>query len=264
MGRTYPLDLAIVADVKIVLGVLNGILREKHEAQQMETRRIERAGILSARFKDRRERMEMNLKKHFNASPIHPLRLSYELEQALEGGTIFLNEQFTADLSPIAFGFRPAHREKIWIGTSGGSLGWGLGAAVGAKIARPDVPVVLSIGDGSVMYSASAFWSMARYQAPVTTVVWNNHNYQTVRSAFYQFDGSARKKDQYPGMYLGDPEIDFPMLAKSQGVSGERVTEPDQISPALKRGLDAQKKGEPYVIEVVVSRTGGGADSIWH
>lgn len=264
MGRTYPLDLAIVADVKIVIASLIDILQENHYAKKLATLRADRLEELAALTTARKARTEASLKKNFNLSPIHPLRLSYELEQVLEGGTIFLNEQFTADLSPISFGYRQSYHEKVWIGTSGASLGWGLGAAIGAKIAKPDVPVVLNIGDGSVMYSASAFWSMARYNIPVTTIVWNNYNYQTVRAAFYQLDGSAKKKDQYPGMYLGDPAIDFPMLAKSQGVAGEKVTEADQIAPALKRGLDAQKRGEPYVIEVVVSRTGGGADSTWH
>ena len=146
----------------------------------------------------------------------------------------------------------------------GASLGWGLGAAIGAKIGAPATPVVLNIGDGSVMYSASAFWTMARYGVPVTTVVWNNYNYQTVRNAFYRLHGHAARTDQYPGMYLGDPAIDFSMLAKSQGVEGERVTAADAIAPALRRGLDAQQRGEPYVIEVVIARVGGGAESEWH
>ena len=46
--------------------------------------------------------------------------------------------------------------------------------------------------------------------------------------------------------------------------TGERVTLADDIAPALRRGLDAQQRGEPYVIEVVISRVGGGADSEWH
>jgi len=170
----------------------------------------------------------------------------------------------TGDLSPIKFGFRQAEGEKTWVGTSGASLGWGIGAAIGAKLGQPDTPVVLSIGDGSVMYSASAFWTMVRYGIAVLTIVWNDQNYQTVRGAFHRLGGSAAKSGKYPGMYLGEPDIDFTLLAKSQGVSGEAVTDPAALAAAIKRGMDATKRGEPYILDVRVSRFGGGADSTWH
>lgn len=264
MGRTYPLDLNITANIKVAARALLDALRSNGHESRMETVRSARHEDLSTCTAARRAETDAALKKVFNQSPIHPLRVSHELQQTLEPGTIFLNEQFTADLSPISFGYRASHNEKIWMGTAGASLGWGLGAAIGAKIAQPSVPVVLNIGDGSVMYSASAFWSMARYSVPVLTIVWNNYNYQTVRNAFYRLKGSAAREEKYPGMFLGDPEIDFATLAKSQGVSGERVTEPDGIAAAVRRGLDATRRGEPYVVEIVISRVGGGADSTWH
>ena len=69
---------------------------------------------------------------------------------------------------------------------------------------------------------------------------------------------------KYPGMYLGDPDIDFVQLAASQGVRGERVERGSQIEAALKRGMAATRDGEPYLVEVVVACYGGGADSTWH
>lgn len=264
MARNYPVDLTIVANVKLAARALLDALRSNGHESQMETIRSARHEDLATRTAARRADDEARLKKFFNQTPIHPVRLSYECQQALAPGTIFVNEHFTGDHSPIAFGFRDSHNEKMWIGTSGASLGWGLGAAIGAKLGRPDTPVFLSIGDGSVMYSASAFWSMVRYGVPVLTVVWNDQNYQTVRHAFHRLAGAAAKSGQYPGMYLGDPDIDFTLLAKSQGVSGERVTDPDQIAASLRRGLDATRRGEPYLIDVMISRVGGGAESTWH
>jgi benzoylformate decarboxylase len=264
MGRTYPLDRAIVGNVRLATRALLDTLRSNGHGSKAETIRSARHEDLATRSHARQLQIDQNVKKMFNQSPIHPLRLSYDLQQTLEPGTIFVNEQFTADFSPISFGFRATENEKVWMGTSGASLGWGLGAAIGAKIGAPNTPVVLNIGDGSVMYSASAFWTMARYGVPVTTVVWNNYNYQTVRNAFYRLQGSAAQQEKYPGMFLGEPAIDFSMLAKSQGVGGEKVTAADDIAPALRRGLDAQHRGEPYVIEVVITRVGGGAESEWH
>ncbi|MBT6278298.1 MAG: hypothetical protein HOI95_29705, partial [Chromatiales bacterium] len=124
--------------------------------------------------------------------------------------------------------------------------------------------VVLSIGDGSVMYSSSGFWTMARYSLPILTVVWNNMHYQTVRTNFAAWGGDMAAQNKYPETYLGDPAIDFVMLAKSQGIDGMHVYEPDELDAALTRGRDAQAAGEPFVLDVHITNVGAGADSNWH
>jgi thiamine pyrophosphate-dependent acetolactate synthase large subunit-like protein len=68
----------------------------------------------------------------------------------------------------------------------------------------------------------------------------------------------------YHGMYLGDPEIDFVKLAASQGVPGERVTSAADIAAALERGIRATRDGSPYLVDIIVSPVGPGADSTWH
>jgi thiamine pyrophosphate-dependent acetolactate synthase large subunit-like protein len=65
-------------------------------------------------------------------------------------------------------------------------------------------------------------------------------------------------------MYLGDPDIDFVQLAESQGVKGEKANSPAELEAALKRGIQATKDGNPYVVEAAISRIGGGAESTWH
>jgi thiamine pyrophosphate-dependent acetolactate synthase large subunit-like protein len=123
---------------------------------------------------------------------------------------------------------------------------------------------VLSIGDGSLMYSAGGFWSMARHQTAVLTIVWNDHNCQTVRNGAHRYSRRMAETGRYRGLYLGDPDIDFVGLARSQGVAGERVTQAGDIAAALQRGTAATRAGEPYLIEFVVSRVGGGAESTWY
>jgi len=85
-----------------------------------------------------------------------------------------------------------------------------------------------------------------------------------VRTNFDTFGGEMAKQQKYPEVYLGDPEIDFVMLAKSQGIEGCRVTEPNDMEAALRRGVDATTAGEPYVLDVRVATIGAGADSTWH
>src|SRR5262249_4074313 len=64
--------------------------------------------------------------------------------------------------------------------------------------------------------------------------------------------------------YLGDPDIDFVKLAESQGVKGEKVGTAADLEAALKRGVQSTRNGNSYLVEAVISRIGGGAESTWH
>jgi thiamine pyrophosphate-dependent acetolactate synthase large subunit-like protein len=184
-------------------------------------------------------------------SPIHPAELMWTLEQTLDKDAILVSENLSAPNAFFSTGFRKD--EKLWISNSGASLGWGIGAATGAKLAAPDRMVVCNIGDGSVMYSAAGFWTQARYRIPVLTVVCNNRNYQTVRFAYTRYEkGKMRKTGHYPLMYLGDPDIDFVKLAQSQGVEGIKVEKSSELLPALLKGIVETRAGRPFLVDVVV------------
>ena len=99
---------------------------------------------------------------------------------------------------------------------------------------------------------------------PVLTVVTNNRNYQTVRLAYARYDGKMKAANRFTGMHLGDPDIDFAGLARSQGVGGEKVETSADLVPAIRRGIAATRAGEPYLLDVVVDRKGAGGDSTWH
>lgn len=71
-------------------------------------------------------------------------------------------------------------------------------------------------------------------------------------------------QNKYPETYLGDPEIDFVMLAKAQGINGERVDSPGDLDAALTRARDAQAGGEPYALDVRITNVGPGADQSWY
>lgn len=105
---------------------------------------------------------------------------------------------------------------------------------------------------------------MARYSLPIITVVWNNMQYQTVRTNFARWGGNMAEQNKYPETYLGDPEIDFVMLAKAQGIQGERVDESSDVDAALTRAREVQAGGEPYLLDVRITNVGPGADQSWH
>ncbi|MCC7179000.1 MAG: thiamine pyrophosphate-binding protein [Acidobacteria bacterium] len=265
LGRTRALDLAVVGDVKVAVKDLADGVRSLLTTDRLSRIRDERVAVVTQATAAARAARLAQARQVFNQSVIHPDQVGYEMEQALEKNALLVTENAPGLQGKHDFlSYGPGPEQKQNIGHAGGSLGWGVGAAVGAKLAAPDRQVVLSIGDGSVMYSASGFWSMARHSTPVLTIVWNNRNYQTVRNGAYRYNKRMVETGRYPGLYLGDPDIDFVKLAESQGVQGQRVTSATDIAGALRKGTAETRAGNPYLIEFVVARIGGGAESTWY
>jgi benzoylformate decarboxylase len=262
MGRTEAVDLAVVSDVKEALrdveDAVDSMATREHLDSLAQSRSEGAKAISSARW----ERAEQEVRENMGKNPIHPAELGAVLAKSIDPNAIVIRENQTGNYDSFNFGFRDG--EQFWLATTGYSLGWGIGAATGAKLAAPDRQVVCTIGDGATMYSASGFWTQVRYGVPVLTVISNNLNYQGVRRAFHRYNGKIAASGKYVGMYLGEPEIDFVKLAESQGVSAEKVDNINDLQAALERGTAATRAGEPYLVEVLVSRIGGGAESTWH
>ena len=264
MGRNYPTDLPMLADVKQSLSDLDAALEDRIPRQRMDAFGRERGeevrGMTAKMWSD----FDGRVRNNFGLDPMHPDEMTYLMAKTVDRNAIVVGEVHSGYNQHNNFHWGYGDGDPVWIGYTGNSLGWGMGAATGAKLAQPDRPVVCSIGDGAVMYQSSAFWSQARYGVPVLTVVWNNQNYQTVRGGFHRYDGQMAATGKYAGMYLGDPDIDFVQLAASQGVKGERASTAGELEAALKRGIEVTNGGEPYVVEALIRRIGAGADSTWH
>jgi len=259
MGNTFALDLDIWGNVRHTLTALNGLWKPDHaNLQHIQKRKQD----LIAQSQERAAAQAGQASELSAQTPIHPTYLGDAMARTLAENTMLVSENFRASDHLMPFGYD----DNDWrmVRTYGGSLGYGLGAAIGAQLGAPDRPVVLGIGDGGVMYSASGFWTMARYSLPILTVVWNNMQYQTVRTNFASWGGSMKEQNRYPETFLGDPAIDFVMLAKAQGIDGMHVHEPGELEAALQRGRDAQAAGEPFVLDVHIANVGAGADQSWY
>lgn len=209
-------------------------------------------------------RKEDLVREHEHDTAVHPGLLGARLADLLPRNTVMVQESSTARTTLLPFG----HDAMAWTRSGGGSLGFGVGAAIGAKLAvGRERPVVLHLGDGALTYSAAGFWTMARYNTAVLTIVSNNESYQIVRHnwANQMPDSTMILEGKYPGLYLGAPATDYVGLARSQGVDGEAVTGSKEIEPALRRGLDrVTRENRPYLVDVSVAREGIGADSTWY
>lgn len=264
MGRNYPTDLALLADVKASLADLDAALKGRIPEQRMGAFGRDRGDQVRGMSAQMWNDFDSRVRGNFGLSPMHPDELTFVMAKTLERNAVIVGEVHSGYNQHNNFHWGYGDDEQIWIGYTGNSLGWGLGAATGAKLAMPDRQVVCSIGDGAVMYQSSALWSQARYGVPVLNVVWNNLNYQTVRGGFHRYNGTMAATGKYAGMYLGDPDIDFVQLAASQGVKGERATTTAELEAALKRGQEACRAGQPYLVDAAIRRIGPGADSTWH
>jgi benzoylformate decarboxylase len=259
LGNTFPLDIAVWGNVRPTLRAINALWQDKY-AQQPHLK--QRAAHLHEQGQWRAKQQHEEAMSHATEIPIHPNYVAAVASRVLPEETIVVSENFRSADHLLPFGFDKGQWRLIR--TYGGSLGYGIGAAIGTQLGAPDRPVVCSLGDGAVMYSASGFWTMARYNLPILTLVWNNMNYQTVRTNFAAFGGEMAKQNKYPEVYLGDPEIDFVMLAKAQGIDGMRVRQPQELEAALRHGAEVIAGGEPYLLDVHIANVGAGADSTWY
>ena len=263
MGRHYPLDIAAQCELPETLRSVTAALTRLHASDKA-------AGWARQRGKVREyaklliSREEDLVREHEHDTIVHPSVLEAHLAQLLPRNTVMVQESSTARTTLLPFG----HDAMGWTRSGGGSLGFGVGAAIGAKIAvGRERPVVLHLGDGALTYSAAGFWTMARYNTAILTVISNNETYQVVRTNWAREvpDSKMVHTGKYPGLYLDAPATDYAALARSQGVEGETVKTLKELEPALRRGLErTTRENKPYVIDVKVAREGVGADSTWY
>lgn len=126
-----------------------------------------------------------------------------------------------------------------------GGLGFGMPAAVGIALAKPERTVICVVGDGSAMYSIQSLWSAAQHRANVKFVVLNNRKY----AAMKRFAGVFNFPKEMEVVGTDLPGLDFVALAGGHGVQASRVTDSSQVTSALAALLSCEG---PALLEAVV------------
>jgi benzoylformate decarboxylase len=266
LASLYPTDLPVAAGVRetirAVIDAVNG-MATKSRLESIRAGRLEQSRAANEAAAERRRQRNAAT---WNDSPMSTDRVLYEADRALEPDAIIVPETTGRNAySTMDFG----QGRKTVIGpTTGFALGWGLGAALGVKIARPDHQVVAVLGDGALLFGQlEGLWTAARYAIPILIVVLNNRSYDSERQALFMTSPVAKaNQDRWKDMacYLGDPAIDFVRIAQGFGIEGTTVSRPDDLAAAIARAGAATRAGQPYLIDAIVARTGGGAESTWH
>jgi benzoylformate decarboxylase len=246
IGKVFPIDYGIIADAKSALRSLLEVFPKIAAGANGRDQRL-------ACIKKAREQLDMELenkvKEGWDGTPINTARLVRTMDRLLEKDALIVNESPTSK-DIIMANFQFILSRSYFSNSSGGFLGWGLGAAIGAKLASPSRRVVACLGDGSAMFGIQGLWTLAKYRVPVIVIVFNNRAYMAVKNQFRGSEERIRMAADL-GAELVGPDINFARMADTFGIFGQRVEQPDAIEPAIKRALE---QSGPALIDVVISQ----------
>ena len=249
LGKNYRTDLAIQADVKETLRVLIQALRQRWTPNQKAAAQERLAEIKQKNWTAQRSQARVEAMEAAEASPIDPRYLMLRFAEALPKNAVVVDEGLVSSNSLLKV--LPLRDRQSYYGLASGGLGFAIPGAVGLALALPGRPIAVMVGDGSAMYSIQGLWSAAHLQLPITYVIANNRSYRIIKERLVSF----RKTDKFTGMDLRDPEIDFVSLARSMGLSAQRISKPDEIAPALRESLSSHK---PSLLDIRVADGFGG------
>jgi benzoylformate decarboxylase len=249
IGRSHAPTVGIVADPKAALAELIEALaaRRSPAAREAAAARVREIGAARAQ---QAERVRAAADAERDRVPISPAHLMKTLAAVAPRDVVVVDESATS--LPYVLRYFPFATPGSFFGGKTGTLGWGMGAALGVQLAFPGRAVVATIGDGSVMYSPQALWTAAKYRLPVTYVVPNNASYAILKSGMLTLGLDSAKREIYPGMDLVDPEIDYVALARALGVRAERVDEPGVLGDVLRACLGHPG---PALVDVAIDRS---------
>jgi benzoylformate decarboxylase len=249
IGKNYPPAVAILGDPKATLPELTATLRERMSAGARGAAR-DRLKTASDAIAKERDALRAKARALASAVPVQALALLEAIGAMLPKDAVVIEE---------ALSNAPGIRQLInsddpqsYFGLRGGGIGWGLPATIGAKLALPERPVVGIIGDGSALYTTQALWTAARYNIGAIFVILNNTSYRILKQRLHAMQGISHQVDQYVGMELIDPAVDFLSLSRSFGVKAERAKTVHEATDLLAQAI---KDGGPMLIDVTLDRS---------
>jgi acetolactate synthase-1/2/3 large subunit len=246
--RSYPCDVPIAATPAVALPLLAEAVR-RHADPKAVARRRER---LTDEHRARHAAWEKAALEQASASTIGFAWAARCLGEILDDTTVVVNEY------PLDRRFAAFTRPGSYFGSPHSSgLGFGLGAALGVKLARPESTVIATVGDGAYFFGEplSCLFVQRAHRVPVLTVIFNNQQWEAVKSGTLAVHpaGAARTRGRFPLSEL-TPSPRFEEMARTVDGYGERVELPGELPAALKRGLAAVREGRPAILNVLCQR----------
>ena len=233
VNKNILIDTAIIGDVKAVLTILNRRLSQQHHEAWMQE------------IQDMKAKYPMTYHQERLSGP----GLIEKIYELTEGDAIITTEVGQHQMWAAQYYKFKEPRQLL---TSGGlgTMGYGVGACIGAKYGRPDRVAINIAGDGCFRMNMNEIATASRYNVPIIQVVINNHVLGMVRqwqTLFYD--------KRYSNTILDD-SVDFVKVADALGATGFRATNLQEFEDAMKQAIELNK---PVVIDCII----GKDDKVW-
>ncbi len=226
IGKNIPADASIVGDLKEILQKINQKLEKTEHPQWMQ------------HIKEMKEKYPLKYNKDVLSCPY----VIEEIDRVTEGKAIISTDVGQHQMWAAQY-YR--YTEPRTFLTSGGlgTMGYGLGACIGAKVGRPDKICINIAGDGCFRMNMNELATASRYNIPIIQVIINNHVLGMVRQWQTLFYGQ-----RYSQTVLDD-KVDFCKVSEGLGCTAIRVTKKEEVAPAIKKAIELNS---PVVIECMI------------
>ena len=240
IGRTWPSEVPVIGDAATVLERLAALADE--DAAGLEAGRETRRAFL-ARIRSPGPRVYREEDTRSDAVPMHPARVVAELRSAAPDDCVLCvdsgaHRAWFAEYWNVRM--PGTHFSLTNLGPMGGAVPLG----IGAKLARPDRPLMVATGDGCMLMHGMELHTAAREQLPLVLAVMNNQAYGNI---WYR----AHTLGPGPKRLVAIPGIDWVGFARSMGADGETVEYPDEVAGAMARALETEG---PYLLDLRIDK----------
>lgn len=226
VGKNVMVDLSIIGDIKSVLDILNSRIGDLSHKEWME------------RVMKRKEELPMTYKQEGVTGPY----IVETVDKLTGDDTIICTEVGQHQMWAAQY-YKYLHPRTLVTSGGLGTMGYGLGASLGAKVGCPDKTVINMAGDGCFRMNMNELATASRHHIPVIEIIFNNHVLGMVRQWQTLFYG-----ERYSHTVLND-QVDYVKVAEALGVKAYRITKREEVEPVLKEAIAL---GEPVVIECII------------
>jgi len=250
VGKSEPTDVGIVAHCGLALAELIDEVKSRLTPSDEQGIR-HRTEMVMRDAAAKRQDYEVSVSAKWNGVPMPPARMMFELARAIPENAIVVDDAISSR-GALRHYFHATRRGDIR-GVRGQSIGGGIGATMGTQCAHPERPVFGIIGDGSAMMTIQGLWTAANDHIPCIFVICNNGMYRVLKVNFDVYQRDILNEAEPAGrdlLYADFPTpFDIAAIARSMGVHGERIIDPEEIKPAVERAVAS---GQPTLLDVVI------------
>jgi acetolactate synthase-1/2/3 large subunit len=248
----YRIDLSLTADIERGLTTLVDMIKGKIGPKPLDPVYRARSESWQAKHEKLLKDWQAETEAEKGSKPLSAKWFFHRAHEILPGKSMIVDETILHTrfvhrylAGPSSY-FRPTY----------GGLGVGFGEAIGVKLANPDRPVVLVIGDGTFNYNPvlAGLGLCQEYKLPLLITVMNNGGYIAMKMGHNRLypEGWAATHQTYLGVDI-KPAPDYVKLAEAFGAAGEKIEREEDIGPALTGALEQLSKGKTVLLDVVVN-----------